>query len=42
MNPFTFGLACIVLLALIFCACVLLSVALGWISDNLTGKELDE
>jgi hypothetical protein len=42
MSPLEFGFAAVTLLALIFVACLALSIALGWVSDFLTGKEIDE
>jgi hypothetical protein len=42
MSSLEFGLRCIGLLALIFAACVAVSIVLGWLSDQLTGKDLDE
>jgi hypothetical protein len=42
MSPLEFAFACVTLLALILVACIALSIALGWVSDLLTGKEIDE
>lgn len=42
MSPLEFAFAAVTLLALIFVAAAALSIALGWVSDLFTGKELDE
>ncbi len=42
IEALNFGFYCLALFAGIFVCCVALSIALGWISDNFTGKELDE
>lgn len=42
MSAIEFALRCIVVLAVIFGVSAGLSIVLGWLSDQLSGKDLDE